>query len=338
MCLFCPIAEVYTTDVGETPSHLRAQGQTTGQSLYREPMTTVPATAQPQPNPQPMRIGALMFPTDKGIQPVELATELEARGFDSLWCPEHSHIPSARQTPWGGRVGAPPLPEEYSRTLDQFLVLTAAAAVTTKLKVATGITLVAQRDPIWLAKEVATLDLISNGRVILGVGYGWNHEEMRHHGVDPAKRRAILREKMLACIELWTKEEASFAGDHVRFEPSWAWPKPIQRPYPPIVIGGAPTPTTIRHLAEFGNTWMPIEGRWPIETAWADVQRKVADHGRDPATVSLGVFGAKPDAAHLANLREVGASFVALGIPPTDRDAALRALDSYAPLVAQFNN
>jgi probable F420-dependent oxidoreductase len=285
-----------------------------------------------------LRIGALIFPTDRGIQPIELATELESRGFDSLWVPEHSHIPTSRDTPWGGRVGAPPLPEEYWRTHDQFLALTAAAAVTKTLKVATGITLVAQRDPLWLAKEVATLDSLSGGRFLLGVGYGWNHEEMRHHGVDPARRRSILREKVLACIELWTKDEASFSGEHVSFSSSWAWPKPVQRPHPPIVIGGAPTATTIKHLAEFGDVWMPIEGRWPIAEAWPDVQRQLAELGRDPGTVQLGVFAAKPDAAHLAHLREVGASFVALGLPPLDRDAALQTLDRYAPLVAEFND
>ncbi len=152
-----------------------------------------------------MRIGALIFPTDLGIQPVELAREAEARGFDSLVVPEHSHIPVSRRTPWGGREGAPPLPAEYWRTHDQFLALAAAAAVTERIKLGTGITLVAQRDPLWLAKEVASLDVISGGRVMLGVGYGWNHEEMEHHGIDVKRRRALVREKVLACIELWTR-------------------------------------------------------------------------------------------------------------------------------------
>jgi probable F420-dependent oxidoreductase len=284
-----------------------------------------------------MRLGALIFPTDLGIQPIELAQELEARGYDSLWVPEHSHIPTNRRTPWGGREGAPPLPQEYWRTHDQFLALTAAAAVTTKLKVATGITLVAQRDPIWLAKQVASLDMISGGRFLLGIGYGWNHEEMEHHGTDPKRRRAILREKMLACIELWTKDEASYQGDHVSFSPSWSWPKPVQRPRPPIVLGASPTDTHIRHLAEFCDAWMPIEGRWPIAEAWTTVQQKLADLGRDPATVQLGVFASKPDAAHLASLRETGATFAALGLPPLDREAALRKLDELQPLVDEFN-
>ncbi len=284
-----------------------------------------------------MKLGALIFPTDLGIQPVELAQELEARGYDSLWVPEHSHIPTARQTPWGGREGAPPLPQEYWRTHDQFLALTAAAVATKRLKVATGITLVAQRDPIWLAKQVATLDVLSGGRFLLGVGYGWNVEEMEHHGTDSTKRRAILREKVLACIELWTKEEASFEGKYVNFASSWSWPKPIQQPYPPIVLGGAASDVLIKHLAEFGHTWMPIEGRYPIADKWAEVKQKCAELGRDPETVNLGVFGAKPDAAHLATLKGAGAEFVALSLPPLDRDAALATLDKYQPLVDEFN-
>ena len=279
-----------------------------------------------------------MFPTDRGIQPMELAREAESRNFGSLWFPEHSHIPSSRVTPWGGRDGAPPLPEEYWRTHDQFLALTAAAAVTTKLLLGTGITLVAQRDPIWLAKEVATLDSLSNGRFMFGVGYGWNHEEMVHHGVDPARRRAIVREKILACIELWTKDEASFAGEHVNFSASWSWPKPVQQPHPPIVIGASPTDLHIRHIVEFGDVWMPIQGRWPIDESWAKIQQAATDAGRDPSTIKLGVFGASPKPENLAQLHELGAAFVALGLPAMDRDMALAAMDGYAPLVAEYNS
>jgi probable F420-dependent oxidoreductase len=284
-----------------------------------------------------MRIGLLIFPTDRGIQPVELAREAEARGFDSLWFPEHSHIPSARTTPWGGREGAPPLPEEYWRTHDQFLALAAAAAVTTNLRLGTGITLVAQRDPLWLAKEVATLDHLSNGRAMFGVGYGWNIEEMVHHGVDPKRRRKIVREKVLACKELWTKDEASFHGEFVNFDASWSWPKPVQQPHPPIVIGASPTDLHFAHITEYGDAWMPIEGRWSIADSWQRLQTYAADHGRDPATIDLGVFGAKPTVEHLAELRDLGASYVALGLPPLDRDAALDALERYQPLLAEFH-
>src|SRR5512141_1104143 len=179
-----------------------------------------------------MRLGVMMFPTDLGIQPIELAREAEARGFDSLWFPEHSHIPVSRRTPWGGIKGALPLPEEYWRTHDQFVALSAAAAVTTTLRLATGITLVAQRDPLWLAKEVASLDMISGGRLLFGIGYGWNHEEMASHGVDIGHRRAVVREKVLACKALWANEVAEYHGQYVDFEPSWAWPKPVQKPHP----------------------------------------------------------------------------------------------------------
>ena len=284
-----------------------------------------------------MRLGLTMFPTDKGIQPVELGREAEARGFASLWFPEHSHIPVSRRTPWGGREGAPPLPEEYWRSHDQFVALAAVAAVTTTIRLGTGITLVAQRDPLWLAKEVASVDVISGGRFMFGIGYGWNHEEMESHGTDIGHRRKVVREKVLACKELWTKEEAEFHGEYVNFEKSWAWPKPVQQPHPPIVIGAPPTPLSFRHIIEYGDAWMPIEGRAPIDENWAELKQAAADAGRDPETLQLGVFAGRNKAHHLAHLRDIGASFVALGLPPLDRDAALATMDSYAPLVAEFN-
>jgi probable F420-dependent oxidoreductase len=284
-----------------------------------------------------MRIGLTTFPTDRGIQPIELARQAEERGFDSLWFPEHSHIPTSRRTPWGGREGAPPLPEEYWRTHDQFVALTAAAAVTTTLQLGTGITLVAQRDPLWLAKEVASLDIISGGRLIFGVGYGWNHEEMENHGVDVHHRRAVVREKVLACKALWTQDEAEFHGKYVNIESSWAWPKPLQSPHPPIVIGASPKDLHFRHIIEYADAWMPIQGRWPIDESWVKLQQAATGAGRDPATIRLGVFLAPPDAASLNALRELGATWIALGVPSTDRDAALAAMDSYAPLVAEFN-
>jgi probable F420-dependent oxidoreductase len=283
-----------------------------------------------------MRLGLVIFPTDRGIQPVELAREAEQRGFDSLWFPEHSHIPTNRRTPWGGRHGAPPLPEEYWRTHDQFVALAAAAAVTTTLRLGTGITLVAQRDPLWLAKEVASLDMISGGRMLLGVGFGWNHEEMEHHGVPISRRRAMVREKILACKALWTEDEAEFHGEFVNFSPSWSWPKPVQDPHPPIVMGVSTTASSFRHVVEYGDVWMPIDGRWPIVPEWTRLQQVASDAGRDPATLRLGVFGARPE--NLPAFRDGGASFVALGLPPLDRDAALDALDRYASLVEEYHS
>jgi probable F420-dependent oxidoreductase len=285
-----------------------------------------------------MRLGLMIFPTDRGIQPIELAREAETRGFDSLWFPEHSHIPVSRRTPWGGIAGAPPLPEEYWRTHDQFVALAAAAAVTTTLRLGTGITLVAQRDPVWLAKEVASLDMISGGRLLFGIGYGWNHEEMESHGVDISHRRAVVREKILACKELWTQEEAEFHGQHVNFEPSWSWPKPVQFPNPPIYVGCSPSDLHFRHIVEYADVWMPIEGRWPIEDKWKELLNVAETAGRDPASLSLGIYAAKPDASHLARLRDVGATLAAMILPALDRDAALAKMDSFAPLVEEFNS
>jgi probable F420-dependent oxidoreductase len=284
-----------------------------------------------------MRLGVMIFPTDQSIQPIPLAKEVEARGFDSLWFPEHSHIPVSRRTPWGGRDGAPPLPDMYWRAHDQFVALAAAAAVTTTVKLGTGITLVAQRDPLWLAKEVASLDVISEGRVLFGVGYGWNHEEMEDHGIDVKRRRALVREKVLACKELWTKEVASFSGTYVNFEPSWAWPKPLQSPHPPILVGGSPTPLHFRHIVEWADGWMPNEGRYEIAEKWPELQRLAADSGRDPSTLSLGIFGIKPEVGHIENMMALGATFGVIGLPSDGPDEILPLLDRYAELVARFH-
>jgi probable F420-dependent oxidoreductase len=284
-----------------------------------------------------MRLGVMMFPTDKSIQPVELAREAEARGFDSLWFPEHSHIPASRRTPWGGREGAPPLPEEYWRSHDQFVALAAAAAVTERIKLGTGITLVAQRDPLWLAKETASLDMISGGRFLFGIGYGWNIEEMEHHGVPTNRRRAVVREKMLAIKELWTKEEASFSGTYVNFEASWAWPKPVQQPHPPILIGAAPTELTFRHVAEYADGWMPIEGRWPISEKLPELRKAAEAAGRDPDSLTIGIFAIKPDPAHIEAQIEAGVSLAALPLPSAPRDKVLPALDRHAALLERFH-
>ena len=236
-----------------------------------------------------MHIGALIFPTDLSIRPDRLAAELESRGFESLWVTEHTHIPTSRRTPW---PGGPVLPEEYRRTLDPYVALTAAAAVTERLRLGTGITLVAQHDPIALAKTVASLDLLSGGRVLLGIGVGWNEDEMEHHGVDPARRRAVAREHVLAMRELWTQEEASFDGEYVRFSPSWSWPKPVCDPHPPIIMGGAGGPITFRHVVEYCDGWMPIHGRRNIADKLDDLRRAADDgrpgHGDDPDSACSG--------------------------------------------------
>ena len=247
--------------------------------------------------------------------------------------------PCQRRTPWGGREGAPPLPEEYWRTHDQFLALAAAAAVTTDLKLGTGITLVAQRDPLWLAKEVATLDQLSNGRFLFGVGFGWNHEEMESHGVDIKRRRKLVREKILACKELWTKDEASFDGEFVKFEASWAWPKPVQQPHPPIVLGCSITDLHVRHIVEYGDAWMPIQGRFDIAEGWADAS------SRPPPTpaatrrrCSSACSAPGPTASNLDALRDLGTTWAALGGPAArPRRRAHRPWTSYAPLVEAYH-
>lgn len=280
-----------------------------------------------------MDIGVLIFPTDQTIDPVELAREAEARGFESLWFPEHSHIPTSRVTPWGGNEGAPPLPEFYWRTHDPFVSLAACAAVTSEIKLATGICLVAQRDPIHTAKEVASLDRISNGRFLFGVGYGWNKEEMAHHGTAYGERREILRENVLAMKQLWTEDDASFDGTHVQFSSSWSWPKPTQDGGPPIILGGNAGPKTAAHIAEFCDGWMPIGGRHPLEK-WQVIVDACEAIGRDPETIERGVFGALPSEEKLTEMASAGISRGVLGLPQGPRDEVMAKLDEYAPLVA----
>lgn len=280
-----------------------------------------------------MHIGVSIFPTDQTIDPRELARAAEDLGFESVWFPEHSHIPVSRRSPWGGVVDAPALPEYYWRTLDQFLALTACAVVTTELKLGTGITLVAQRDPIWTAKQVATLDQLSDGRVLFGVGYGWNKEEMAHHGTVYTERRAILRENVLAMKALWTEDEASFHGDHVSLESSWAWPKPVQTPHPPIILGGAAGPKTIAHIVEFCDGWMPIGNRHDLLGKLAALRQAAEDAGRDPKSIEIGVFAAPKDPAQLERLAAAGVSRAVFALPQADREVVVDKLKDRARLV-----
>ncbi|HKZ24774.1 MAG TPA: LLM class F420-dependent oxidoreductase [Acidimicrobiia bacterium] len=280
-----------------------------------------------------MKFGVSMFPTDSSISPVDLAREAEARGFESLWFPEHSHIPVSRRTPMGGVKNARPLPEHYWHSLDQFVSLAAAASVTKTIKLCTGITLVAQRDPLWLAKEVATLDLLSGGRMIFGIGYGWNKEEMASHGIEYRLRRAIVREKVAAMQKLWTEDEPSFSGRFVKFEPSWAWPKPVQKPYPPIVLGAAAGPRTLQDLASFCDGWIPLGTRHEIEGKIREVRAAVAGVGRDPVTFEVTVFYAKPDPQSLANLSAWGIDRAVFGLRSETAATTLPRLDELAALL-----
>ncbi|MBA3361078.1 MAG: LLM class F420-dependent oxidoreductase [Acidimicrobiia bacterium] len=262
-----------------------------------------------------MDFGVFIFPTDQTLGPIDAARQAEAAGFESIWFPEHSHIPVSRKTPWGGVKGAKPLPDWYWRTLDAFVALAAAAAVTEQIKLGTGITLVAQRDPIWLAKEVASVDFLSGGRMLFGIGYGWNKEELASHGVDYSERRALVRESILLMKELWTKEEASFAGELLKLEASWAWPKPIQRPHPPIILGGEAGPKTIVDMVEFCDGWMPLATRHDVAGKVAEVKQAVAAAGRDPEAFTITAYGTKSTAENIESLIELGVDRIVFNLP-----------------------
>jgi probable F420-dependent oxidoreductase len=277
-----------------------------------------------------MDLGVTMFATDQAVAPLELAREAEDRGFTSLYIPEHTHIPTSRRTP--PPTGEAVLAEEYKRTLDPFVALAAAAAVTSRIKLGTGVCLVAQRDPIVLAKEVATLDLISGGRVVLGIGFGWNREEMESHGIDFRRRRDIVREKMLAMQRLWTHERASFDGELVRFAESWSWPKPVQQPRPPILLGGAAGPKLFAHIAEYGDGWMASGGAG-VAAVLPSLRRAMQKAERDPADLRVVLLGTLPDPGKLEYYESLGVSEVVLRLPAGPADMVLPVLDEYATLL-----
>jgi len=277
-----------------------------------------------------MLIGAAIFATDYAIRPDELARDLEQRGYESLWLPEHTHIPASRRSPY---PGGGDLPKEYWHTHDPFLALTAAAIATKKLRVATGICLIIQRDPIITAKEVASLDMLSGGRFIFGIGGGWNADEMENHGTIFKKRWRVLRERVLAMKEIWTKEEAEFHGEFVNFDKIWSYPKPVQKPHPPILMGGD-GPTTFNRVIEFSNGWLPLGYRKiDITQKIKDLRRQAEAAGRDPKSVSITVFGANPQPATLDELRKAGVERAVFMLPADQRDTVLPLLDKYASLI-----
>jgi probable F420-dependent oxidoreductase len=280
-----------------------------------------------------VRLGVTMFATDQAMPIDALARACEERGFTSLYMPEHTHIPSSRATP--APTGDAQLADEYSRTLDPFVALATAAAATTRLRVGTGIALVAQRDPIVTAKAVATLDFLSGGRFTLGIGFGWNREEMADHGVDYAQRRAIVREKVLAMRRLWEDDEASFTGEHVQLAPSWAWPKPGQRPRMPVLIGGAAGPKLFAHVVDYADGWLPIGGTG-LTSALPELRRTAEGAGRDPDELEIIPFGTVPDPGKLDHYASLGINEVVVRVPSATADTVLRALDGYAPFVAEI--
>jgi probable F420-dependent oxidoreductase len=273
-----------------------------------------------------MQIGLVIFPTDFSIDMVELAKAAEARGFESLWVTEHTHIPTSRLSQ---RDGIADLPPEYSHTLDPFVALTAAAAATDRLRLGTGVCLVTEHDPIVLAKEVASLDLLSQGRFQFGIGAGWNREEMENHGTDPKLRWRVLRERVLAMKEIWTKDEAEFHGQHVDFDPIWSWPKPAQRPHPPVLMGGD-APKAIEGLLEYCDEWLPrpARGERPFPERLAEVQQQAARAGRGPIPFTL--FGAPAEPKALEVFQHLGAKRCLLRLPSAPAEEVLPLLDRYA--------
>ncbi|WP_367318940.1 LLM class F420-dependent oxidoreductase [Streptomyces sp. HUAS ZL42] len=274
-----------------------------------------------------MQFGVSTFLTDEGIGPAGLGPALEERGFGALFLAEHSHIPVSRETPYpaGGE-----LPRMYYRTLDPFVALGAAAAVTRTLLLGTGIALVVQRDPIITAKEVATLDLVSGGRAVFGVGAGWNREEMRDHGTDPRTRGRLMDERVRAIIEIWTHDEAEFHGEFVDFEPFFSWPKPVRKPHPPIYVGGA-CERTFERVAEYGTAWMPTRVR-PTELApRIDRMRQVAGAG-----TPVVAYAAPHDREALEGYAQLGVERVLLYLPTGPRDETLRTLDDFAEAVSAY--
>jgi probable F420-dependent oxidoreductase len=279
-----------------------------------------------------MDIGAAMFFTDYSMAPGELGRALNARGFESVWAPEHSHIPTPRKTPFpqGGE-----LPKKYYDVMDPFVALTVAAAVTKTLKIGTGVCLVAQRDPIQTAKLVAYLDQVSGGRFLFGVGGGWNAEEMADHDTAFGTRFKLMRERIAAMKEIWTKPEPEYHGELVDFPPMRTWPKPVQKPHPPVIVGGA-FPYAARRALAYGDGWIPHASR----PQYADVgellprfQQMAAEAGRDPASVPVTIFGAVESLDRLLRYRDLGVARAVVSLPSAQADEILPILDRWAELI-----
>jgi probable F420-dependent oxidoreductase len=277
-----------------------------------------------------VRYGVTIFPTDLSIGVVELAQAAEERGLDSLWLPEHTHIPTSRRTPWPVAPDQP-IDEKYKRALDPLVALGAVANATTTLRIGTGILLVAQRDPITTAKAVATVDHLSGGRFSLGIGFGWNEDEMEHHGVAYKTRRAQGREHLLAMRRLWEDDEAEFHGEHVDFSASWSWPKPTQRPLP-VLVGGAAGPKLFTHIAEYAQGWIPIGGGG-LRESLPKLRAAVEEAGRDPATLEVTPMAVLPDPGKLDHYESLGVTEVVFDLPSAPADKVLGVLDRYAAIV-----
>jgi probable F420-dependent oxidoreductase len=274
-----------------------------------------------------MKFGIAIFPTDYAISMTELAPAVEERGFESLWVAEHSHIPTSRQTPWPGGAD---LPKHYWHTMDPFIALTAAALATKTLKVATGICLLIQRDPIHTAKDAASVDLVSGGRFIFGIGAGWNREEMEDHGTDFGTRWKLLREKTEAIKTIWSNDVAEYHGDMVDFGPMWAWPKPVQKPHPPVILGGS-GPKILERVVRYADGWMPNRGEVLERIPDLDRMAEEAGRGRIPVT-----YYPRANAEEVERCAKAGVERLIWYVPADGRDAALSRLEVLAKLVGPY--
>lgn len=267
-----------------------------------------------------MKFGLSLFTSDRGITPADAARAAEERGFDTFYVPEHTHIPVVRSSDHPA-TGDDTLPDDrYPRTLDPWVALGTAAAVTTRIGLGTSVALPAAHDPIALAKTIATVDHLSGGRVVLGVGYGWNLEELADHGVPANRRRTVLREYLEAMTALWTQEEAAYEGDYVRFGASWAWPKPVQQPRPPILVGAGGTEKNFAWIVRSADGWIttPIEanidgGVEQLRTMWREAGRAGTPH--------VAVLAEDPDRDTLDHWREIGVTEVVYSLPDADTAA-----------------
>ena len=283
-----------------------------------------------------MKYGIAMFPTDYAIPIDELARELEARSFESVWLPEHTHIPASRKSPW---PGGPNLPREYWHTLDPFVALAAAAVVTKTLKLGTGICLVIERDPILLAKEVASLDHLSQGRVLFGIGGGWNAEEMENHGTVYQTRFKKLREQIEAMKAIWTEDAPEYHGEIVSFPPMMTWPKPVQKPHPPIIVGGA-FRYAARRAIRYGDGIIPqasSAGSGEPEDFLPRLWQMAQEAGRDPKSLSVTLGGATENLNRLKHYRDLGVARMNVRLPPAKTDEILPVLDRWAKLIPQLH-
>jgi probable F420-dependent oxidoreductase len=279
-----------------------------------------------------MKFGVAMFMTDYSISPAELARAVEERGLESLWAPEHSHIPLPRTSPW---PGGGDLPKMYYDVMDPFVVLSVAAAVTTTLKVGTGVCLVVQRDPIQVAKEVASLDQVSGGRFLFGVGGGWNAEEMGNHGTEFKSRFKLMRERIEAMKAIWTEKEPEYSGEMVNLSKMMTWPKPVQKPHPPIIVGGG-FPHAARRAIRYGDGWIPLGGRIDLPALVGEFYKMAEEAGRKREDLPLTSFGVSLEGDSIAKSADVGIDRVVISLPSEAADKTLPVLDRIAEAAGKY--